>query len=204
MLHLNHRRLLGATSNLFLSKLKCSCEASALLTVSVRIPLWNSSWEIFSLSSLEAVEMCSALPGHASWSQTLVCITWVVTTRVRSHTEHRHTPCSVLFSLGGWKQNIEDRERTCSLGLALVCQSTKTASVASLESCRSVCVLCGDSMVLNLRTRLEKPCPTKETTPSLSALSLRGGYTHLCRSGSSSQRVVSNDSTITLHYYSQR
>lgn len=75
MLHLNHRRLLGATCNLFLSKLKCSCEASGLLTMLVGHHLQKHSSEIFILSSLEAVKMCSALPGYMSWSQTLMCVT---------------------------------------------------------------------------------------------------------------------------------
>lgn len=129
MLYLNHRRLPGATCILFLNKLKCSCEASALLTMFVGHHLQKDSSEIFTLSSLEAVKMWSALPGHMSWSQTLVCVTWVMTTWVRSHfsyTEHSHTPCSVSFSLGDWKQNIQDRDRIYSLGFILVCQTTKT------------------------------------------------------------------------------
>lgn len=74
MLHLNHGRLLGVTCNLFLSKLKCSCEASALLTMFVGHHLQKDSLEIFILSSLEAVKTCSALSGHTSWSQTLVLV----------------------------------------------------------------------------------------------------------------------------------
>lgn len=83
MLHLNHGRLLGVTCNLFLSKLKCSCEASALLTMFVGCHLQKDSLEIFILSSLEAVKMWSSLL-DTPWSQPLVCITWVMTTWVRS------------------------------------------------------------------------------------------------------------------------
>jgi len=126
MLHLNHRSLLGATCNLFFSKLKCTCEAPALLTMFVGHHLQKDSSEI---SSVVAVKTCSALPGYMSWSQTLVNLRRVMTTCVRSHvsyTEHSYTPCSVLFSSGGWKRNIEDGERFCSLGDILVCQTTKT------------------------------------------------------------------------------
>lgn len=37
--------------------------------------------------------MCSALLDYMSWSQTLVCVTWVITTRARCHfayTEYSH------------------------------------------------------------------------------------------------------------------
>lgn len=115
----NHRRLMSAPCNLLLSKLKCNCEESALF---VGHHLQKDSSEIFILSSFEAEKTCSALPGYVSWSQTLVFITWVMTTWGRSHfsyKEHSHTPCSVLFNLGDWKET----QRTWNLLLG-ICSCT--------------------------------------------------------------------------------
>lgn len=119
----NHRRLLSATCNSFLCKLKCSCKVSALF---VGHHLQKDSSEMFILSSFEGVKMCRAVSGYMTWSHTGV--------HSMGHDNMdqiplllqgalTYTPISFIKFRG---LEVNRGCRICSLRFVLVCQTTKT------------------------------------------------------------------------------